>query len=112
MEYLDFEKPIEELIEKLNQAQSLSTDGIETSSTISDLEKKIQQTRKEIYNNLNAWQRVQMSRHPDRPYSMDYINALTKKDFIEIHGDSLKSMEIHRNSSRFIEISLKFIEFQ
>ena len=88
MEYLDFEKPIEELVEKLDQAKHIGEEGdIDVSKTISELEKKIKSIRKEIYENLTAWQKVQMSRHPQRPYTMDYINALTKGDFVEIHGD-------------------------
>ena len=88
MEYLDFEKPIEELVEKLDQAKHIGEEGdVDVSKTISELEKKIKSIRKEIYENLTAWQRVQMSRHPQRPYTMDYIKAITKGDFIEIHGD-------------------------
>ena len=88
MDYLDFEKPIEELVEKLDQAKHIGEEGdIDVSKTVSELEKKIKSIRKEIYGNLTPWQKVQMSRHPQRPYTMDYINALTKGDFIEIHGD-------------------------
>ena len=88
MEYLDFEKPIEDLVEKLDQAKHIGKEGdIDISKTVSELEKKIKSIRKEIYGNLTPWQKVQMSRHPQRPYTMDYINALTKGDFIEIHGD-------------------------
>ena len=88
MEYLDFEKPIEELIEKLNQTLQLGNEGeVDVSSTVSELEKKIKNTRKEIYENLTPWQKVQMSRHPQRPYTLDYINQITKGDFIELHGD-------------------------
>ena len=60
---------------------------MDISSTISDLEKKIKDKRNNIYNNLSAWQRVQLSRHPQRPYSLDYMHALTNGDFIELHGD-------------------------
>ena len=88
MEYLDFEKPIEELVEKLDQAKHIGEEGdIDVSKTISELEKKMKSIRKEIYENLTPWQKVQMSRHPQRPYTMDYIKAITKGDFIEIHGD-------------------------
>ena len=88
MEYLDFEKPIEELVEKLDQAKHIGEEGdIDVSKTISELEKKMKSFRKEIYENLTPWQKVQMSRHPQRPYTMDYIKAITKGDFIEIHGD-------------------------
>ncbi len=88
MEYLDFEKPIEDLVEKLDQAKHIGEEGdIDVSKTISELEKKMRSIRKEIYENLTPWQKVQMSRHPQRPYTMDYIKAITKGDFIEIHGD-------------------------
>ena len=88
MEYLDFEKPIEELVEKLDQAKHIGEEGdVDVSKTISELEKKMKSIRKEIYENLTSWQKVQMSRHPQRPYTMDYIKAITKGDFIEIHGD-------------------------
>ena len=88
MEYLEFEKPIEDLIEKLNQAKGLGEEGnVNVSKIVSELERKIKDARKEIYGNLTPWQKVQMSRHPNRPYTLDYINALTKGDFVELHGD-------------------------
>ena len=87
MEYLDFEKPIKKLIGKLEQTEQLNNEGIDISTTKKELEKKIFSKRKEIYENLSPWQKVQMSRHPNRPYTMDYIKALTKNDFIEIYGD-------------------------
>ena len=88
MDYLDFEKPIEELVEKLNQSKKIGEEGdVDVSKTVSELEKKIKSIRGEIYKNLTPWQKVQMSRHPQRPYTMDYINTLTKGDFAEIHGD-------------------------
>ena len=88
MEYLEFEKPIEELIIKLQKAKELAEDNsIDVSKTIIDIEKQIIETRKEIYKNLSSWEKVQLSRHPQRPYSLDYINALSEGDFIELHGD-------------------------
>ncbi len=88
MQYLDFEKPIEELNNKLIQAKELANiDNIDVSKTIIDIKKKIQETKENIYNNLSSWQKVQLSRHPNRPYSLDYINALTDGDFVELHGD-------------------------
>ena len=88
MEYLTFEKPIEELIIKLEKAKELGADrAVDVSKTISDIEAQIQVTRKKIYENLSPWQKVQLSRHPQRPYTLDYINALTEGDFIELHGD-------------------------
>ena len=88
MEYLDFEKPIEDLIEKFKKAQELGEDKtVDISKTLDDLNKQIIKKREEIYNNLSAWQKVQVSRHPQRPYALDYINALTKGEFVELHGD-------------------------
>ena len=88
MQYLEFEKPLEELKNKLIQAKELSDiDNVDVSKTVLDIEKKIQKTKEEIYNNLSSWQKVQLSRHPERPYSLDYISELTSGDFIELHGD-------------------------
>lgn len=88
MERLDFEKPIIELEEQLEKAIQLGKDtDADVSKTVKDIEKKLAAIRKEIYDNLSAWQKVQISRHPNRPYTLDYINALTKGDFIELHGD-------------------------
>ena len=88
MEYLEFEKPLEELILQMEKAQELKNENeVDISTIVKDLEKKIEVCRKDIYTNLTPWQRVQLSRHPDRPYTLDYINSLTKKDFVELHGD-------------------------
>ena len=88
MQYLEFEKPLEDLNNKLIQAKELADiDNVDVSKTVRDIERKIQKTKEEIYNNLTSWQKVQLSRHPERPYSLDYINALTDGDFIELHGD-------------------------
>ena len=88
MQYLEFEKPIEELNNKLIQARELADlEDVDASKTIKDIENQILKAKKEIYNNLSPWQKVQLSRHPDRPYSLDYINALTNGDFVELHGD-------------------------
>jgi acetyl-CoA carboxylase carboxyl transferase subunit alpha len=88
MTFLDFEKPIAELHEQLEKARQIAEkSNIDMSSSIAELEKKIEMSRKEIYNNLTAWQKVQVSRHPDRPYSLAYIQAITENDFIELHGD-------------------------
>ena len=88
MEYLDFEKPIKELMDQLEKTIAI---GKDTKSNVSDLkkeiEKKIKTQKKEIYSNLTPWQIVQLSRHPNRPYTLDYIKALTKDNFIELHGD-------------------------
>ena len=86
IEYLDFEKPIEDLMRNLKQAEQLGREGIEINQTITDLKKKLEEKKKEIYSDLSAWQRVQISRHPQRPYTLEYIEAITD-DFIELHGD-------------------------
>ena len=86
--YLDFEKPIEAIDEEVKKAQEIEENsGVDTSKTVKDLEKKLKSTIKEIYSELTPWQRVQLSRHPERPYSLDYINHITDGTFIELHGD-------------------------
>lgn len=87
MNLLDFEKPIAELEAKLADMKHL-TDGSDQSvkSAIQALENKITDLKKETFENLTGWQRVQLSRHPDRPYTLDYIYEITT-DFIELHGD-------------------------
>ena len=88
MEYLEFEKPLEEIILQIEKAEALSSEGdVDVSATLKDLQKKLEKCRKEIYGNLSPWQRVQLSRHPNRPYTLDYIQAITKGDFVELHGD-------------------------
>jgi acetyl-CoA carboxylase carboxyl transferase subunit alpha len=84
---LDFEKPIAELEAKLidmNQLASNSDQAVQ--AAVKALEKKIFDLKKETFENLTGWQRVQLSRHPDRPYTLDYIYEITS-DFIEVHGD-------------------------
>jgi acetyl-CoA carboxylase carboxyl transferase subunit alpha len=86
--YLDFEQPIAELYEQLEKAKQIAEKSkVDTSATIEELERKIVDTKKDIYANLTPWQRVMVSRHPDRPYALDYIKALTDGDFLELHGD-------------------------
>ncbi len=88
MEYLDFELPIKELQEQYNKACQIGTDSdVDVSNTCKQIEKKLLATKKEIYKNLTPWQRVQLSRHPDRPYTMDYIQAICGDSFLELHGD-------------------------
>lgn len=85
--YFDFEKSIQELDEQLQKAMQLAEKSkIDLTPTIKDLEDKILQEKKKIYSSLNGWQRVQISRHADRPYSLDYIEHCFT-DFIEQHGD-------------------------
>jgi acetyl-CoA carboxylase carboxyl transferase subunit alpha len=84
---LDFEKPIAELEAKLADMKQLAGDQDETVlKAIKALEKKITDLKRETFENLTGWQRVQLSRHPDRPYTLDYIYEITS-DFIELHGD-------------------------
>ena len=88
MERLDFEKPIVVLEEQLSKAIQLGEDtDADVTKTVKDIENKLTKLRKDIYGSLSAWQKVQISRHPNRPYTLDYIEALTKGDFIELHGD-------------------------
>jgi len=86
--YLDFEQPIKELREQLSKTLEIAEKSdVNVSATIKELEKKIKDTTKEIYSNLTPWQRVMVSRHPDRPYTLAYINAITDNSWIELHGD-------------------------
>lgn len=88
MEYLDFELPIKELEEQLTKCELIATESdVDMSESCKNIEKKLLKTKKEIYKNLTAWQRVQLSRHPNRPYTLDHINALTCGTFFELHGD-------------------------
>jgi len=88
MEYLDFETPIKELEDQIEKAQALQDESkTDMGKTISELTKRIEKTRKEIAKNLTAWQRVQLSRHPNRPYTLAYINAMTEGNFLELFGD-------------------------
>ena len=88
MTYLDFEEPIRILEEELEKAKQISeTAGIQGLATITELQEKIAYTRKEIYANLTAWQKVQVSRHPDRPYVLQHFNFISDNTFVELHGD-------------------------
>ncbi|RAJ05557.1 acetyl-CoA carboxylase carboxyltransferase subunit alpha [Arenibacter echinorum] len=88
MEYLDFELPIKELEEQLDKCMIIGEESeVDVSETCKQIEKKLVETRKEIYKNLTAWQRVQLSRHPNRPYTLDYIRAICGETFLELHGD-------------------------
>ena len=88
MEYLDFELPIKELENQLEKCQILGKESdVDVSATCKKIEKKLALTRKEVYKNLTPWQRVQLSRHPNRPYTLDYIKAICGDTFMELHGD-------------------------
>ncbi|MBS7320645.1 MAG: acetyl-CoA carboxylase carboxyltransferase subunit alpha, partial [Myroides sp.] len=88
MEYLDFELPIKELNEQLDKCQIIGQESdVDVTETCKNIENKLEEKKKEIYGNLNAWQRVQLSRHPNRPYTLDYIKALCGDTFLELFGD-------------------------
>ena len=94
---LPFEAPISELENKMLELKEFSKEqNIDVSGEIQNMEEKITQMREEIYKNLSAWEKVQVARHPNRPYTLDYINAMTT-NFIEIHGD-----RIHRDDRAII----------
>jgi acetyl-CoA carboxylase carboxyl transferase subunit alpha len=88
MEYLDFELPIKELEEQLEKCALIGEESdVDVTETCKQIENKLAETRKQIYKNLTAWQRVQLSRHPNRPYTLDYIRAICGDTFLELHGD-------------------------
>jgi len=86
--YLDFEEPLKELEEQIVQTKEIGVNTeVDMTDKITELEKKLKSKTKEIFSGLTPWQRVQLSRHPDRPYTMAYIEALTDGEFQELHGD-------------------------
>jgi len=88
MEYLDFELPVKELEDQLEKCKSLGKEsGVDMCDSIEKLEQKLLETKKRIYKNLTAWQRVRLSRHPNRPYTLDHVNYLCGETFMELHGD-------------------------
>lgn len=88
MEYLDFELPIKDLHEQLDKCIVLGKDnGVDVKQTCSQIDQTIKDTKEKIYGNLTPWQKVQLSRHPSRPYTLDYMEALTEGTFLELHGD-------------------------
>jgi len=89
MHVLDFEKEVYELEKQLEKARESSGKGEQNGSknqTLDEFAASVEKLKKEVYGNLNGWQKVQLSRHPDRPYTLDYIQNITS-DFIEMHGD-------------------------
>lgn len=85
--YLEFERPLVELEKKISDMKDFSVgESIELDGEIASLEKKLARLRKDVYSRLTRWQRVQLSRHPKRPYTLDYIKMITT-DFVELHGD-------------------------
>lgn len=88
MIYLDFEKPIQELDEQLEKLKGVAEKSkVDMSKAIAELEAQMTSKRQEVFSNLTAWQRVQVSRHPERPYTLAYIDAISNGTFIELHGD-------------------------
>ncbi|MCR9154401.1 MAG: acetyl-CoA carboxylase carboxyltransferase subunit alpha [Bacteroidetes bacterium] len=88
MDYLDFEQPVKDILDQIEKVRELGGESdVDMSDKIKELEKKLVKTRKDISKNLSAWQRVQLSRHPQRPYTLAYIEAMTDGQFIELHGD-------------------------
>src|SRR5512147_28769 len=86
-EYLEFEKPIAELEKKIEELTLFTSNGnIDLEEEILKLHKKSDQLRSEIYSRITPWQKAQISRHPNRPYTLDYIEAMLT-DFLEMHGD-------------------------
>lgn len=91
MEYLDFEQPIADLEQKIKELSELSVaDDDVLTPEIERLEKRVDELRESIFTNLTRWQRVQLARHPNRPYTLDYIHKITE-NFIEVHGDRYHS---------------------
>ena len=87
MVFLEFEKPLESLYEQLEKIKQVGEQGdLDVSEMLKELETRIKNKRKEIYENLSGWQKVQLSRHPERPYTLYYIEQMCRK-FVELHGD-------------------------
>lgn len=88
MDYLDFETPIKELEEQLLKTRELENETeVNMDKSIREIEKKLVNTKKDIFKKLTPWQRVQLSRHPQRPYTLAYIEAMSDGNFLELHGD-------------------------
>ena len=86
--YLDFEEPLKALEEQIEQTKEIgASTEVDMTDKINELESLLSEKTKEIFTGLTPWQRVQLSRHPDRPYSLAYINAITDGNFQEYHGD-------------------------
>jgi acetyl-CoA carboxylase carboxyl transferase subunit alpha len=83
---LEFERPIIDLEKKISDLRNLSTETVDFSAEIRKLEQKAKKLQKEVFADLSAQQKVQLARHPARPYMMDYVNLLMD-DFVELHGD-------------------------
>ena len=88
MEYLDFELPLKDLNDQLENCKKLGNEGnVDVKDTLQEIKSKLLSKKKEIYSSLTPWQRVQLSRHPSRPYTLDYLINMTNNNFLELHGD-------------------------
>jgi len=88
VEFLDFEVPVKEILDQIDKCKSIEHESdVDITKTFNLLQKKLVETKKDIYGNLSAWQRVQLSRHPNRPYALDYIKNICGDSFLELHGD-------------------------
>ena len=88
MEFLEFELPVKEILDQIEKCKSIKDESdVDVTKTFNLLQKKLVETKKDIYGNLSAWQKVQLSRHPNRPYTLDYINNICGESFLELHGD-------------------------
>ena len=88
MEYLDFELPLKDLNDQLEKCKKLGSEGkVDVKDTLQEIKSKLLLKKKEIYGSLTPWQRVQLSRHPSRPYTLDYLVNMTNNNFLELHGD-------------------------
>lgn len=86
--FLEFEKPIQHVMEQIEKLKEVATQGdVDVAATLKDLENKLVETRKSIYAGLTPWERVQASRHPDRPYTLKFIEVISDGTFVELHGD-------------------------
>lgn len=86
--FLEFEKPVQHIIEQIQKLKEVAASSeVDVTGTLKDLENKLAETRKAVYGQLSAWERVQVSRHPDRPYTLKYIDVLSGGSFVELHGD-------------------------
>ena len=88
MEFLEFEVPIKEILDQIDKCKSIKNESdVDITKTYNLLQKKLADAKKDVYGNLSAWQKVQLSRHPNRPYTLDYINNICGESFLELHGD-------------------------
>jgi len=102
--FLEFEKPIQHLVEQIEKLKEVATEGeVDVKATLKDLTKKLAETRKNVYAGLSPWERVQVSRHPDRPYTLKYINELSEGTFVELHGDRTV-----KDDNRLMKLAEKF----